>query len=177
MDPVTLRRVMSRFATGVTVVATPHLGGGVCGLTANAFTSVSLSPPLVLVCLDRGSLTWPCLQASGRFVASFLAQDQHHLSLRFSERREDKFDGVPHRPSELGAPIVEGAIGWVGCTVEAEYPGGDHVIVLGRVVDGDAGEGEPLVFFRGGYSTVARPVHDEEAEVSSASLSAEIPGG
>jgi flavin reductase (DIM6/NTAB) family NADH-FMN oxidoreductase RutF len=166
MDPVTLRRVMSHFATGVAVVGTSHVGGGVCGLTVNAFASLSLSPPLALVCLDRGSNTYGCIRASGLFAASFLAEDQHELSVRFAEKRDDKFDAVPFRLAENGAPIVEGAIGWVECELDRDYPGGDHDIFLARVVRGGwEDQGSPLVFFRGGYTTVASPVRDEEAPV------------
>jgi 3-hydroxy-9,10-secoandrosta-1,3,5(10)-triene-9,17-dione monooxygenase reductase component len=155
VDPISLRAVMARFATGVTVVATRHLEGGVCGLTANAFTSVSLEPPLVLICVDRGSGTYACLQANGFFAASFLGSEQHPLSVRFSERHIDKFDGVAYRTGSTGAPILEGSIGHVECEVETEYPGGDHAIMLARVVDAGADEGLPLVFFRSDYTTIA----------------------
>ena len=163
-DPITFRRVMGHFATGVTVVATQHLGGGMCGLTANAFTSLSLSPPLVLVCVDRSSLTFPCIQASGRFTASVLSAGQHQSSLRFAERREGKFDGIPFRAGLTGMPILEGSLAHLECEVEAEYSGGDHVILVARVIDAGSSEGLPLVFFRGGYTTIAQPVVDEEPE-------------
>ena len=162
VDPAVLRRAMSHFATGVTVVATRHLGGGACGLTANAFTSVSLVPPLVLVCVDRRSLTYPCLEANGFFAASFLSEGQHELSLRFAERRDDKFDGVPHRAGVTGAPILAGSIGHLECRTETEFPGGDHAIILASVVATEAGAGLPLVFFRGAYTTVALPVEGSE---------------
>jgi len=163
-DPVSLRRVMGHFATGVTVVGTTHLGGGVCGLTANAFTSLSLSPPLALVCVDRSSLTFPCIQASGRFAANVLSADQHLASLRFAERREGKFDGIGYRVGVTGMPILEGALAHLECEVEAEYPGGDHVILVARVIEAAAQGGLPLVFFRGGYTTIAEPIVDEEPE-------------
>jgi flavin reductase (DIM6/NTAB) family NADH-FMN oxidoreductase RutF len=162
VDPAVLRRAMSHFATGVTVVATRHVGGGVCGLTANAFTSVSLVPPLVLVCVDRRSLTYPCLEASGFFAASFLSDGQHELSLRFAERRYDKFDGVPYRSGVTGAPILAESIGHLECLTQTEFPGGDHAIILARVVSAEAGPGLPLVFFRGAYTTVASPVEGRE---------------
>ena len=121
-----------------------------------------LSPPLVLVCVDRSSLTFPCIQASGRFAASILSAEQHQASLRFAERREGKFDGIPHRVGAAGMPILEGSLAHFDCEVEAEYPGGDHVILVARVTDAAAGGGLPLVFFRGGYTTIAEPVVDEE---------------
>jgi 3-hydroxy-9,10-secoandrosta-1,3,5(10)-triene-9,17-dione monooxygenase reductase component len=162
VDPAVLRKAMSHFATGVTVVATRHVGGGVCGLTANAFTSVSLVPPLVLVCVDRRSLTYPCLEANGFFAASFLSDGQHALSLRFAERRDDKFDGVPYRTGVTGAPILTDSIGHLECRTSTDFAGGDHAIILARVVAAEAGEGMPLVFFRGAYTTVGSPAEGEE---------------
>jgi flavin reductase (DIM6/NTAB) family NADH-FMN oxidoreductase RutF len=162
LDPIAYRRVLSHFATGVTVVATKHVGGGVCGLTVNAFTSVSLSPPMVLVCIDRASNTYACIKANGTFTASFLGSGQHDVSVRFAQRAEDKFREVPHRLATNGAPVVDGSVGHVECVVVAEYPGGDHQILLARVAAGETGDGFPLVFFRGGYSTLAGPIHDDE---------------
>jgi flavin reductase (DIM6/NTAB) family NADH-FMN oxidoreductase RutF len=155
IEPSRLRKVMGHFATGVTVVATEHDGGGVCGMTANAFTSVSLEPPLVLVCLDRGSNTYGCIRANRFFAASFLARDQHPLSHRFAQQREDKFDGVPYRLGMTGAPILEGSLGHVECEVLEEHPGGDHVIFVSRVLAAEVADGLPLVFFRGQYTTIA----------------------
>lgn len=165
LDAIELRRVLSHFATGVAVVATRHVGGGACGLTANAFTSVSLSPPLVLVCLDRGSGTFGCVRANGSFAVSFLAADQHALSVRFAERRDDKFDGVAYRETPNGSPVVDGAVGWLACQVDQQHPGGDHEIVVARVLDGGSANRLPLVFFRGGYGTVATPILDDEDAV------------
>jgi flavin reductase (DIM6/NTAB) family NADH-FMN oxidoreductase RutF len=153
VDPITLRRVCSEFATGVAIIATEHVGGGVCGLTANAFSSVSLEPPLVLVCLDRSAGTHGCVRTHGRFCASFLAAGQRELALRFAERRDDKFDGVPYTLGTTGSPVVNGSIGHVECEVHDELEGGDHTIFLARVVAAAAVGGEPLVFFRGEYTT------------------------
>ncbi len=169
VDPVSLREAWSRFASGVAVVATRHQDGGVCGLTANSFTSVSLDPPLALVCVDRGASTLACLREAGAFTASFLAAGQASVARRFTERRDDKFDGIPTRQGVTGIPILEGALGHVECLVEDEHPAGDHAIVVGRIVavsaglsgaegEGDGGRsnaGRPLVFFRHGYTTTA----------------------
>ena len=161
-ESAAFRRIMGHLPTGVTVVATAHLGGGVCGLTANAFTSVSLTPPLVLVCVDRASNTYGCMLAKGSFAASFLASDQHWLSVRFAERRDDKFDGVPYSLGVTGSPILQGSVGHVECEIQDEHEGGDHSIFVCRVVAAEPGDGAPLVFFRGSYTTVARAVEGIE---------------
>jgi flavin reductase ActVB len=157
IGPIALRTVMARLPTGVSVVSTEHLGGGACGLTVNALASVSLAPPLILVCIDRSTLTYPCLVESGFFAASFLAAGQGGLAVRFAERRDDKFDGVPHRTGVTGAPILEGSVGHVECEVESEIIGGDHSIFLSRVVAAESDGGAPLVFFERGYTTTANP--------------------
>jgi flavin reductase (DIM6/NTAB) family NADH-FMN oxidoreductase RutF len=93
-----------------------------------------------------------------------LSAGQHEASLRFAERREGKFDGIPYRVGRNGTPILEGSLANLECEVEAEYPGGDHVILVARVTAAGSTEGLPLVFFRGGYTTVAQPVTGEEPE-------------
>ena len=102
LDPLELRRVLSCYPTGVTVVATRHVPAGVCGLTVNAFTSVSLEPPRVLVCVDRSANTHACIQASGVFSVSVLSESQADLAVRFAQKLEDKFEGVAHRMGEHG---------------------------------------------------------------------------
>jgi flavin reductase (DIM6/NTAB) family NADH-FMN oxidoreductase RutF len=164
VDPLSYRRALSRFATGVSVLATRHPGGGYCGLTANALTSVSLSPPMILACVDRRSASYPCLVAAGEFAVSFLSDAQHAVSARFAERRPDKFDGVAFRLAELGLPILEGSIGHLECKIESELDGGDHAMFLGRVVAAEAGTGDPLVFFSGGYTTIGPVVSPAPGE-------------
>jgi flavin reductase (DIM6/NTAB) family NADH-FMN oxidoreductase RutF len=154
LDALEYRRVLSRFATGVAVVGTKHVGGGVCGLTVNAFTSVSLLPPLIMVSLDRTSNTYACIEAKGFFTTSFLSEGQHELAVRFAERRDDKFRDVAYRLVGNGAPIVEGSIAHLGCAVEAEDPGGDHQLLLARVTAGATTGGAPLVSFGSRYTTV-----------------------
>jgi flavin reductase (DIM6/NTAB) family NADH-FMN oxidoreductase RutF len=164
VDPLSFRRALSRFATGVSVLATRHADGAWCGLTVNALTSVSLSPPQILACVDRRSSSYPCLVATRKFVVSFLSASQHAVSARFAERRRDKFDGVAFRLGVTGLPILEGSIGHVECEVEAEFEGGDHAIFLARVVAAEAGGGEPLVFFSGGYTTIGPVVSPAPGE-------------
>src|SRR5262249_39234204 len=107
LDAKELRRVMGHFATGATMTTTHDGAGGVYGLTANAVTSVSLVPPLLLVCIDRKAESFPHFFASGVFAVNVLAAEQEHLSARFAKSGGDKFAGVPHRRGTLGAPILE----------------------------------------------------------------------
>lgn len=147
------RRVMGHLATGVTVVATRNPeSGSPCGLTANAVVSVSLDPPLVLVCIDRGATTHDPVLAAGFFSINILSQGQERVARRFAEwESAEKFEGIAWREEVSGAPVLADALGWVDCRVWATYDGGDHTIVVGEVLQGDAREGEPLVYYRGGY--------------------------
>jgi flavin reductase (DIM6/NTAB) family NADH-FMN oxidoreductase RutF len=129
------RQVMGQFATGVTVVATAT-GEGLSGLTVNSFTSVSLNPPLVLVCIDLTSHTLPFLRASGHFAVSFLTNEQEALSRCFattSAERYDRFCHAPYHVAATGSPILDGALAFVDARIVAEYPGGDHAIFMGQV--------------------------------------------
>jgi flavin reductase (DIM6/NTAB) family NADH-FMN oxidoreductase RutF len=152
VDPLHLRQVLSRYPTGVTVVGTRHVPDGVCGLTVNAFTSVSLEPPMVLVCVDRSSNTHGCIEASGEFSVNVLAAGQAPIAVRFAQKREDKFDGVPYTVSEGGMPLIDGASAWVEARVEAAFDGGDHTIFLAHVLRAAQGDAPPLVFHRGSYA-------------------------
>lgn len=150
-DQARYRSVLGHYATGVTVVAAVE-GGQPIGLSVNSFTSVSLDPPLVSFCAAKGSSSWPRIRAAGSFSVNVLAEDQEVLSRVFATRGADKFAGVRWRPAPSGAPLIEGTLAWVEATVEAEYEAGDHVLVVGRVSDLDvAGEGRPLIYYRGGY--------------------------
>ena len=155
LDPDRLRAAFAAVPTAVTVVATRHAGGGVCGLTANAFMTVSLAPPLVMVSVDLRSRTLPCIDSSGVVSVNALAADQADIARRFAERREDKFDGIAHSLSASGCPILDGAVLGLDCVVETSHDGGDHRLILARPVDLFAREGMPLVFHRRGYTTVA----------------------
>jgi flavin reductase (DIM6/NTAB) family NADH-FMN oxidoreductase RutF len=152
MDGHELRRVMSRWATGVAVV-TSRDETGPRGATTNALTSLSLEPPLVLVALDRGSNTLRAVQTSGRFCVNVLAAGQEELARRFATKQsgEEKLAGVPHDLAE-GMPVLHGVVSWLVCALERELEGGDHAILVGRPLEaGGDQEAEPLVFFGGGY--------------------------
>ncbi|MCA1691609.1 MAG: flavin reductase family protein [Acidimicrobiales bacterium] len=145
------RQILGHFATGVTVV-TALDGGTPVGLSVNSFTSVSLDPPLVAFCVARSSGTWPRIREAGRFCVNVLAENQEDVSRVFATRGPDKFQGIGWRPAPSGAPILAGVLAWVDCSLEAEYDGGDHVLVVGRVQELELStEGGPLIFYRGGY--------------------------
>lgn len=157
VDGASLRQVMGRFTTGVAIVTTRDATGD-HGMTVNSLTSVSLDPPLVLCCLSSGSRTAHAVRTVGRFVINLMARDQMLLSNRFARRGEDHFDEVAvHREAD-DLPVITGGIGYLICAVTEIREGGDHVIVVGLVQSCSAGEGEPLVFFRGRY---VREVRDD----------------
>lgn len=153
IEPSEFRRIMGHFVTGVTVVASRHPeSGDACGLTANAVASVSLEPPLVLVCVEQGADSHDCIRDSGFFSINILAAHQERLSRRFASWDvKEKFAGVAYHNEATGAPVLDDALAWVDCRVWASYPGGDHTIFVGEVVMGDAREGVPLLYYRGGY--------------------------
>lgn len=151
VDARALRRVAGHFPTGVTVVTATHEGRP-CGLTVNSFTSVSLEPPLVLVCLARSARAYACVDAEGRFAVNILAQGQEEIARVFASNSEDKFSEVAYRLSPHGSPIIDGVHAWLDCEVVARQPGGrTHVIYVARVGALAAGRGRPLVFHAGRY--------------------------
>lgn len=153
IDPDEFRRVMGHFPTGVAVVTSRRPDGEPCGLTVNAFCSVSLDPTMVLVCVERDADSHDSIRDSGIFAISVLDEtDGELLSRRFaSDAARDKFEGVAYREERTGAPVLDSAIAWLDCRVGEAIRAGDHTVFLGEVVSADAGEGRPLVYYRGGY--------------------------
>lgn len=152
------RDVLGRFCTGVTVVTSMSNGEPV-GMTCQSFSSVSLDPPLVLFCPAKSSRAWPQMQRAGYFCVNLLSHDQLDLSNAFARTGADKFAGVSWRPSATGAPLLDGVLGWVDCTIYAVHEAGDHYVVIGRVLDLGIPDDEPdkpdkpLLFFEGKYAT------------------------
>ncbi len=147
------RSVLGRFATGVVAITAIDPGSGEpCGLAANSFTSVSLDPPLVAFCVAHTSTSWPRLRASAIQTINVLAEHQQAVCAALASRGGEKFADLTWTCSPAGNPVIDDVLAWIDCSVEAEYPAGDHVIVVARVhrleVHGDGG---PLLFFRGGY--------------------------
>jgi flavin reductase (DIM6/NTAB) family NADH-FMN oxidoreductase RutF len=155
IDPNAFRDVCGHFVTGVCVV-TSFGPEGPSGLTANAVSSLSLDPPLVIVCLDRSARTLPAVESSGRFAVHFLTRSQEEVAARFASKQPEaeKFSGVKWS-ERSGAPVLDGCLAGLACELEELVPGGDHLMALGRVVDLWRSEGEPLVFFRGDYWALA----------------------
>ena len=154
IDARRFRDTVGTFATGVTVV-TAAGADGPAGLTTNAFTSLSLDPPLVLVCFENGSRTLPVVRATGRFAVNILRAGQEDVAAIFASKRvaREKFAEVTHAEAD-GLPVLDGALAWLACDLVELLPGGDHTIGIGAVTAMDAGEGEPLVFLRGAYVRV-----------------------
>ena len=151
VDPGLLRDVLGHFASGVTVV-TALTAEGPIGFTCQAFSSLSLDPPLVAFAPARTSRTWPRLRELGRFCVNVLAEGQDAVSQNFARSAPDKFAGVPWTPSEHGSPVLAGVVAWIDGELWAEYDGGDHTIVVARVLDlGAHADRRPLLFHRGAY--------------------------
>jgi flavin reductase (DIM6/NTAB) family NADH-FMN oxidoreductase RutF len=150
IDEAGFRQALGHFASGVTVVTT-GLEGTPYGMTVSAFSSVSLSPPLVLICIDKGVGTHEAISKSGRFAVNILHRDQEAVSRQFATRGPDKFAGVAMREGALGLPLVGGALACIECSLHATFDGGDHTIFVGLVEHAQTGDGPPLLYFRGGY--------------------------
>jgi flavin reductase (DIM6/NTAB) family NADH-FMN oxidoreductase RutF len=151
IGPDDFRHVLGQFASGVTIITTCDADGRPTGLTASAFTSLSLDPPLILVCVDHKSQSYPSLRERGCFAVNVLCTEQEAVSRRFASSRLDKFDGVAHSTNERGVPLIDGALAQLECTVKAMHVEGDHTIFVGLVDRARVGKGEPLLYFRGHY--------------------------
>ncbi|GGM49787.1 flavin reductase family protein [Dactylosporangium sucinum] len=156
LHPTELRRVFGAFPTGVTAIAA-LVDGEPVGLAASSFTSVSLDPPLVSVCIAHTSTTWPVLRRADRLGVSVLGAHQEHLGRQLSARSGDRFAGATWRASRGGEIVLDGACAWLDCTIEHEIPAGDHDIVLLRVHDLDADRTvPPLVFHQSTFGRLHR---------------------
>ena len=151
------RKAMGLFATGVTVVTVRQRSGAPWGFTANAFTSVSLNPPLILFCVVNGGESFANVDDAEYFAVNFLAEEQEDLSRRFASRQPDRFQDVPYAEGLTGAPLLVGCLGFVECRKVAQHAAGDHTIVLAEVLDAAVGEGNPLLFFRSAYGRISMP--------------------
>ncbi len=152
LDARDFRNALGQFCTGV-VIATGCVDGEPAGFAAQSFSSVSLDPPLVLLCPAKSSTSWPKLRESGSFCINILAADQKPVCDVFAQSGIDKFAALPWHAGVTGSPVLEGVLAYVDCDLEAEHDAGDHTVVLGRVRDVKILDPEktPLLFFRGAY--------------------------
>lgn len=153
IDDAVFRLAMSHFASGVTVVTTAH-EGRLYGMTVASFASLSLRPPLVLVCIEKSVKTHDAVLAAGKFGVSILGSDQADVSTKFASRSDDKFTGIELVPGELDVPLIAGALTSIECRLHEQLPGGDHSIFVGEVVGLHTREGDPLLYFRSGYREI-----------------------
>lgn len=157
-DPVpaeTFREAMSRWASGVTVV-TAEGPDGLAGMTASAFSALSLDPPLILVCVAHSSTQHDALIAAPGFAVHMLSHDQHGLSNHFAQKGGDKFAGLDHRPGPFGAPLLDDVTVRLICARDAAPVAGDHTILIGRVVEAEISDGEPLLHWNRSYHRLKR---------------------
>ncbi len=151
LDPRDIRNVMGHFATGVTVITTKDKTEKPFGLTVNSFTSLSLNPPLVVVCIDRTVDCYPCFEESKLFAVNILSEEQEELSRRFATKGIEKFEGIKWHRGKNSVPLLDGTLGALECNVAQSYEGGDHTIYLGEIVTATAFGDRPLLFFKGKY--------------------------
>ena len=155
MDPAQFRELLGRFATGVTVLTVATSDGKPLGMTANSLASVSLQPPLISVCVDRAAEMHDAILRAPEFVVNVLSSPQETLARRFADQHEDRFEGIGYHLSPGGLILLDGALAHIECQWHAQYPGGDHTIVVGRVVGGATGDARPLLYYRGGYAALS----------------------
>ncbi|XKE46163.1 flavin reductase family protein [Halomonas organivorans] len=155
IDGRALRDTLGRFATGVTIVTARTEEGAPVGITANSFSSLSLDPPLILWSLALTSPSLPAFAEGRAFAVNILGHHQDALAMQFARPSDDKFEGVAHRDNAAGVPLLEGALARLECRVEFTRIAGDHLLIVGRVQAFATEEGEPLLFYQGGFQRLS----------------------
>lgn len=146
------RGVMRRFPTGVTIVTTVDENARPKGFTANAFASVSLEPPMVLVCVNRAARSHPLISLAGKFCVNILTLDQEKWAVRFATgETRDPFENLTYRTHKTGSPVIDDALGYLDCELAEEHTVGTHTIFVGNVVACGSRDGAPLGYFDGSY--------------------------
>lgn len=157
LDRDAFRSVLGRFASGISVVTTCDTVGRDHGMTVSAFCSVSLTPPLVLVCVDKNADMFRVLQEVAHFTVNILASHQEALSRRFADLdAEQRFEGVGFRRGKFGAPVLHDILAYIECRTHERHDAGDHGIVIGEVQHAAARDDRPLLYYRGGYARLER---------------------
>jgi len=156
VDQHAFRAVLGRFATGVTIVTAVGPRKRDVGITVTAFSSVSLEPPLVSICIDHSASVYNAMSKATSFVVNILSEGQEAIARRFSEPGPNRFDGIGFDRGQNGAVILMEVLGYVECSVVARHEAGDHDIIIGEVEVAMAEEGKPLLYYRGGYAQLER---------------------
>jgi flavin reductase (DIM6/NTAB) family NADH-FMN oxidoreductase RutF len=154
VDAAQFRQLLGRFATGVTVLTVATPDGRLLGMTANSLASVSLHPPLVSVCVEHSAAMHDAILQVPQFAINVLSSSQETLARRFADQHEDRFDGVGYHLTPDGLILLGGALAHIECQRFAHHPGGDHTIVVGKVIGGSTSRGRPLLCYRGGYAAL-----------------------
>jgi flavin reductase (DIM6/NTAB) family NADH-FMN oxidoreductase RutF len=149
------RAALGRFASSVTVVTSKGADGEVRGITVSAFSSLSLNPPLILVCIDNRSSLIEHLKEGQAFAVNILGEDQEFHSRRFASKEANRFEGIGYKEGITNAPMLDNALAVLECKVVNNYAGGDHTIVVGEVEATAINDQKPLLYFRGGYTQLA----------------------
>lgn len=156
IDQHAFRAVLGRFSSGVTVVTLIDADGVDCGMTVSAFCSVSLEPPLVLVCVDHKASIHASMSEAEHFTVNILSEGQEALARRFADPEMDRFEGIGFSRGGNGTAILGDILGYVQCKVVTRHSTGDHDIIIGEVQEASADEGRPLLYYRGGYAQLER---------------------
>lgn len=156
IDGRELRNAMGLFATGVTVITTKDASGKHFGLTANAFSSLSLDPPMLLICVDKGVDCYDCFEESKVFGVNFLSSTQEEVSTRFATKGIEKFEGLSFSLGKFGVALLDGALAHFECKVAHAYDGGDHTIYVGAIDNFATVGADPLLFFQGKYRSLEK---------------------
>lgn len=159
LDPTAFKNALARFASGITIVTAHDADGRRVGFTASSFASLSLDPPLILVCLGTNAECYPAFARAPHFAVSILAAGQEALARRFATKGIDKFAGLPLcRGDETGLPLIPGAVARLQCRTRDRLAGGDHVILVGEVLAADSDDGPPLLYLNRRYGDFAPTV-------------------
>lgn len=156
VDQHSFRSVLGRFSSGVTVVTTIDRRKRDQGMTVSAFSSVSLDPPLVLICIGHDASLYTTLERATHFTVNILSEGQEALARRFAEPGPNRFSGIGYGRGKNGIAILDDVLGHIECEVVARYESGDHDVIVGAVDVAEANEGKPLLYYRGGYAQLER---------------------
>ena len=156
VDQHSFRAVLGRFSSGVTVVTTRDKRKRDQGMTVSAFCSVSLDPPLVLMCIEHSASLYSTLESATHFTVNILSEGQEAIARRFAERGANRFDGLGYSRGQNGMAVLDDILGYVECKVYSRHEAGDHDVIIGAVEVAVADEGKPLLYYRGGYAQLER---------------------